>query len=335
MKWDLHPVSDIEQFETEWSGIYDKSPCLPILDYRFITSSLLFCPDNNLLLGVCKKDNDIVAFAILNKNRFGMWETFQPSQAPIGAWIQGNEIKTTELLKPLLHKLPGLVLGIGITQQDPEILPRPNDSGHITTLDYIKTAFIDVDSTFEEYWSARGKNLRHTIKRQTNLLKREDISTRLEVLTSPDEMKRAITDYGELESAGWKSQEGTAVHINNKQGKFYLDLFEKFSRTKQAIVYRYWYNNSLAAVDLCLHNNDTFIILKTTYDEKLKSTSPAMLMRYESFQQIFSEGKIKRIEFYGKLMDWHTKWSKQHKQMYHVNYFRWPIIKKMLSTFRG
>lgn len=218
------------------------------------------------------------------------------------------------------------MLLIGVTQQDPLISIRPVDQEHLSTLDYIQTAHIDANQSFDEYWSLRGKNLRHNLKRQRNRLEREGIVTRIEVLTVPKDMPMAVRQYGEMESSGWKSQSGSAIHIDNVQGRFYVDTLSAFADTGQTRVYRYYYDDKLVASDLCLLGDGVFIILKTTYDETIEGSSPTMLMRQEMFQLIFEDKDIRRIEFYGKVMDWHTKWSDDFRVMYHINYYPWKFI---------
>ena len=60
--------------------------------------------------------------------------------------------------------------------------------------------------------------------------------------------------------------------------------------------------------------------------------SPAFLMRLETFRKLFDERQIKRIEFFGKLMEWHTRWSDEVRTMYHVNYYRWPFLPRIRHT---
>ena len=100
-------------------------------------------------------------------------------------------------------------------------MPRPVEQRCLRTLDYIRTARITVEgSSFEKYWTSRGRNLRKNMRRQLNVLKRAEIEPRLEVLSRPEEMAQAIADYGRLESAGWKAETGTAIHPDNDQGRF-------------------------------------------------------------------------------------------------------------------
>jgi hypothetical protein len=79
-------------------------------------------------------------------------------------------------------------------------------------------------------------------------------------------------------------------------------------------------------MDICIEGGGTLVILKTAYDESQKTFSPSSLMREEAFASIFREGNIGRIEFYGRLMEWHTRWTENARTLYHANFYRWPLL---------
>jgi hypothetical protein len=139
----------------------------------------------------------------------------------------------------------------------------------------------------------------------------------------------AIRDYGTLESSGWKAAGGTAIHSDNGQGRFYSEMLQALCADGSARIYRYKFGERVVAVDLCLVGSGALVILKTTYEESFKAYSPAFLMRQEAFAQIFAEKGIERIEFYGKLMEWHTRWTTNSRMLYHINYYRWPWLSKL------
>jgi hypothetical protein len=106
-------------------------------------------------------------------------------------------------------------------------------------------------------------------------------------------------------------------------------MLEAFCRRGKGSIYRYWFGERLAAMDLCIEDGDTLIVLKTSYDESLPSgLSPTQLMREEAMRRLFDDGRIRRIEFYGRVMDWHLRWTEQVRTMYHVNYYRWPGLRR-------
>jgi hypothetical protein len=52
-------------------------------------------------------------------------------------------------------------------------------------------------------------------------------------------------------------------------------------------------------------------------------------MREEATRTLFDEGRLGRIEFYGRVMEWHLRWTDEVRTMYHVNYYRWPVLRRL------
>jgi len=213
------------------------------------------------------------------------------------------------------------------------LAPRPPDAGNAATLDYIDTARITLAGSFDEYWEARGKNLRANLKKQRARLAREGVAARLEIVRAPEDVAAAVADYGRLESTGWKGQQGTAVDAGNEQGRFYRAMLEEFCARGAGSIYRYWFDDRLVAMDLCVEDGEQIVILKTAYDETVPSSlSPALLMREEQVRQLFDERRLARIEFYGRVMEWHQRWTSEVRTLYHVNFYRWPALRRLHAT---
>ena len=329
VKWSILPAADITHHVGALEALNRQAAGNPVSDPGFLLPLLNEFGTGTEVLAIAGSTDEPQALALLVPKGRGIWETFQPSQAPLGAWIQRSDTEVGPLLESLLNALPGYALSVGITQQDPDLLARPDEGRCITTIDYIRTARVTVAGSFEEYWNARGKNLKHNMKRQRARLEKEGIKLSLDVVTDAADIAQTIADYGELESAGWKAQGGTAIHPENAQGRFYRSMLEELCRHGRGRVYRYRFNDRVVAVDLCIEADGSLIILKTTHDETLKNVSPAFLMRQEAFGRLFEEGRIRKIEFYGRLMDWHTKWTDEVRTLYHVNYYRWPLLMKI------
>lgn len=320
MTWQIFPAEKFSDYRDKWDALNRETTDSPVLNSAFVAHCLTAFGTGDEYLVINEADGDVIAMSIMHRKKFGVWDTWQPSQSPVGLWITNSSDQLQELLGDLARKLSGIVLRIGITQQDPAIYPRPRENKRISTLDYIETANIPIDTTYDSYWSARGKNLRHNLKRQRNRLEKEGVNTSLVEVTESSDIMQAVVEYGELETAGWKSFQGTAVHKDNDQGRFYTRLLRDFCLRGQGVIYQYFYDQQLVASDICIKQGDTFVILKTTYDESIKTSSPAFLMRQEIFQKVFSDSTIGKIEFYGKIMDWHTKWSDHSRILYHLNY---------------
>jgi len=234
-----------------------------------------------------------------------------------------------EQINGLCRALPGFCLTVGLTQLDSRHHPRPANGAARRSMDYIDTAWVDVNQSFDAYWEQRGKNLKQNCRKQRNKLETDGVTAALECITTPHDVAQAMVDYGSLEGAGWKAANGTAVLPGNAQGRFYRGMLENFCREGRGRIYRYRFNDKVVSMDLCITSGTTIVILKTAYDESYKTVSPSSLMRQDEFQALFGEKNIKRIEFYGKVMEWHTRWTDNARSIYHLTVYRWGLIQRL------
>ncbi|UVW28885.1 GNAT family N-acetyltransferase [Massilia sp. H6] len=328
MNWSFVSARSFAEHLSEWARLHASGAASPLLAADFVLPLLAHFARGDELLATCRCGQHVVAMAVLSSEGRARWQTFQPAQAPIGIWLQCPGTDTAMLAAALVRALPGLNLVTAITQCDPELVPRPADGGCVQTLNYIQTARITIEGSFDAYWSTRGKNLRGNLKKQRARLERDGIALRLEVIRDAESVGAAVADYGNLESTGWKAGGGTAVHADNAQGRFYKDMLEAFCRRGAGSIYRYWIGGQLAATDLCIEGADCIVVLKTTYDERVAgSLSPTLLMREEETRELFDQGRFKRIEFYGKVMEWHLRWTDEVRTLYHLNIYRWPALR--------
>lgn len=331
MRCDVHPIQSFDSFRQDWQTLAQAYWQAPFLGIDFVSTLIeVFATGREQIARVTTPSGELVAMGIFVKRK-AMWETFQPSQSPIGCLVVRPGTDWETLLQVLGRALPGLSLGVAASQQDPLSTPRPRSEGHISTLDYIETAFIDVTGSFTDYWEARGKNLKQNLRKQRRKLADEGIALTLEAVRSPAGIAQAVEDYAKLESAGWKAGGGTAVASGNQQARFYQRMLERYGERGRACVYRYRFGEQVVVVDLCIESDDSIVVLKTTYDESIRAYSPAALMREDAFRAIWEEGRIRRIEFFGPKMEWHTRWSEQSRVLYHVNWYRWPSVVQLAS----
>ena len=327
MSWTLLPATEFTAHASDWQQLHADSGASPLLALEFVLPLLTEFGDGKQVLALYQRDARMLAMTIVTPCGRGAWQTFQPAQAPIGIWLQAPDLDLAQLLDQLLPRLPGCGLVLGLTQCDPALAPRPFDAGPLRTLDYIDTARITLNGSFADYWNARGKNLRSNLKKQRARLHKDGVITHLHISRAAQDVEAAIADYGRLESAGWKAQGGTAIHPDNAQGRYYRAMLEAFCRRGAASIYRYWFDRQLVAMDFCIEGSGCIIVLKTTYDETVSPTlSPALLMREEACRQLFDERRFERIEFYGKVMEWHRRWTDEVRTLYHVNHYRSLIL---------
>lgn len=335
MSWTIAPAAQFPTYAARWNVLHAEHSRSPLLHLDFVEPLLTEFGTGKEIIACYQRNGRTVAMAIMGQGRMGAWETFQPSQAPVGMWMHSPAEDIASLLRELMNALPGFPLVVSITQCDPALAPRPRDHGSLRTLAYVDTAKITVSGEFADFWNARGKNLRANLKKQRSRLLREGIHHRLQESREPEDIADGIMDYGQLESAGWKANGGTAIHPDNAQGRFYQSMLARFCRRGRGSIIRYWFNEKLVAMDLRIEGDECLIFLKTTYDEEVPSHfSPALLMREETCQKLFEEKKFKTLEFYGKAMEWQLKWTNELRPMYHVNNYRWTTLLQLHSKIK-
>jgi hypothetical protein len=276
--------------------------------------------------------------ALVQQRSAGIWSTFQPSQSPLGLILFSN-CDGHEGLFELMKSLPGYVFLFSVLQQDPlnTAFSKLSAQSNIEILKYIDIPRLAIAGDFQAYWAKRSKNLRHNLDRQIRRIQESGKTLELVVERRPSRMAECVREYGRLESIGWKAQHGTAVNENNIQGQFYRDICEHFSAAGEAIVFQLLLDGKAVASDLCLFRNGMLVVLKTTYDEKVEKLSPALLMRREIVRELHAAAQVRMVEFYGRVVDWHTQWMTDTRTMFHVNVFRNIYLlktRRILKRFR-
>lgn len=332
MEWETYSANEFAQHAAHWDAFQGAVAPVPFLESQFLQPLLDEFGTGHEILVIGKDNGRWCAAAIFAPPRLGIWRLFQPPQLPLGPWISAPSLKLSELFDSLIRAVPGYAIALSVRRIDPLFLRRPADRSQLKTFDYVETAWVEVNQPFAVYWKGRGKNLRSNVRKQRAKLESEGVIIAMDCIDDPRRLPEALAEYGQLECAGWKGREGTAVHPSNKQGRFYLRMLENFCSAGRGRVFRYRFNDKTVAMDLCIEAGDRIVILKISYDENHKDVSPSTLLRYEEFQLLFSDKKAKRIEFYGALMEWHTRWTTSRRTLYNITIYRWAWLATLRNT---
>lgn len=332
--WSLHPIQRFGDFSDKWKRINDNGPNTVILDPVFLSAIIDEFSSGKEILGIYGDLDDPSAMAVFEKNNLFSWQTYQPAQAPIGFYISKNTNEWENQINSLFKSLEGHALIIGITQQDPDILPRPREAGQFKTMDHIRTSRLNIGNDYSSFWGNLPKKFKQNLESRQRKISRRNISTRLEIITHPDSIKQAVDKFGILESKGWKGKEGSALHPNNRQGRLYREIAYNLSLEGKSRVYQLYYDTKLVATDICGNIASNLVFLKTTYDEDEKNTSPSQIMRNIIIEGIYKTKEFNTIDFYGKTLSWHKNVTNDSRVMYHCNAYRNKIVNFADNNFR-
>jgi len=336
LTWALHPATTLTTppHRSAWNALNRSTT-----NQVFMTADAIVCALRNFgngkeTLAIARQGDDVRAMCIVNRQDPFRWSTFQPSQIPLGAYLQHSNASLPHIAESLLKALPGFPLVLSLTQIDPLSMPRCETTPSIRFDDYIETGWVELAGDFDTYWAARGKNLRQNMRKQARKIEADALAPEFRTITQKEHIRDAVARYGMLESAGWKSESGTAIHPDNDQGRFYSEFLSDSAETGNTMVYEYWLGGKLAASNLCVQRDGTLVILKTTYDEAYSQLSPAFLLLHEEVRCGYETGAFNRIEFFGRKKDWHTRWTEDFRMLYHVTAYRSSLLKKIIDKRR-
>lgn len=324
MPWTLYPASEyFDRFRGQWDALNRAAGDHILLDSAFVALLLRYFGTPAVRLAVCD-DPASPGLALLHKKRAGFWETFQPSQSPLGLIVLGSRNHVRAQMQGLIRALPGCALGVSVLQQDPDFTSLTGlTPGHdVEIVEYIRTARLTLVRSFDDYWNSRNRRFVRDLARQRRRLSERGVRLELTTSRTPEEVAEGVRQYGLLEGTGWKAEHGTAIAPDNRQGAFYRELLEHFSGRGEGVIYRLLMDGKTVAANLSVERAGMLIVLKITYDETLAGLSPGHLLEEEMLRALFAERRIQVEEYYGPFKDWQARWTDEVRTLQHLNFYR-------------
>jgi len=334
INWQVLKITEFGNYASSWDKLNVNNNNQSVLSAIFIQALVKHFSTGQEQLILGWHNNTLVFGGIFEKLSRIRWRTFQPSQAPLGALICDANLLNFNVFSTIAKLLPSKPLLLDLTQIDSQQHPLPLKS-HLFTMPYISTGSLPVPISFDDYFANFSKNTRQNFNKARNRLTKLGVETRLEIITNESSIKEFVSIYGDIESSGWKNTEGTAIHIDNKQGGFYSDLLASFAVNNETQIWCYYFNKEIVAVDLCVSMAETLVILKTTYKEKHAKFSPSLLMKLDAYKRLGQEGKIKTIEYFGKTKGWHKRLQCEERDIYHITWCKYPLLFTLINRLKN
>ncbi len=321
MTWQLHPAREkFPAFAADWdrlnAALYGRHP---FFDSRFIGPLLEHFGDGRELLCLHRTTDGIDGALILHPLGLGRWALFTPSQTQAGAVL----LKSARPLETLLPALPGDAWSLDLLAIDPAY--APDWSGLILPRivhPHALTMAVVTDGDFAAYWQSRPKKLRDNLRRYQRRAEETAGPLAVTSITDPADIPAALARYGQLESAGWKGQQGTAIAADNAQGHFYADTLARFAASGQALVMELRAGERLIASRLFIRHERMWIALKTTYDETQSAYAPGRLLLHAVLERACADMTGGSVEFYTNASRDQSEWATTLRPIPHQQILR-------------
>lgn len=309
------------------------------LDLPFTAAMLKYFPNPDMALAEYEEDGKILCAFIVSFVSATQAGCFISTVSQISATYICDSVapeKLQTILQSIFSVLPKTMLAFSIGYQDSDIVDHKlyaKFSRCIVDI-YASNTSIPAGVEFEKYWSERSKSTRKSIKRALKKLEKEEISASYHVINTRAELEQGLRKYGQLESAGWKGREGSAIELDNQQGAFYADVLGAYVDQGGAKIHQLKFNDKVVASLLTIEDDEMNIALKTTYDEAYAKYAPGRLLDYYMLQELLRSGSQLKIENYTNASAEDQKWWPRVRDMYHVTVYkyRWLIWLRQLKA---
>src|SRR5688572_14983823 len=96
-RWKRQPARDLHMLSDQWQALNQASSGNPALEPEFVLPLLQHFGDDTELLATASAGGGPLAMTLLRRTAPGRWQTFQPSQMPVGPWLQRPDVPPAEL----------------------------------------------------------------------------------------------------------------------------------------------------------------------------------------------------------------------------------------------
>jgi CelD/BcsL family acetyltransferase involved in cellulose biosynthesis len=129
--------------------------------------------------------------------------------------------------------------------------------------------------------------------------------------------------FYELERAGWKGADRSAIVCNARTREFYEQVARWCERLGTLCIYTLECAGRPVAMFYGLQQRSRYFLLKTAYDESFSDCSPGQLITQEVLRALAAEGCVE-FDFLGELTDWKKEWIPRLRPHSNWYVFRGP-----------
>lgn len=171
-----------------------------------------------------------------------------------------------------------------------------------------RTALVDATGDWSAYYEARPKNLRKNLAQRERRL-RERGALAFEDAAERADWRDQFRRFLELERAGWKGREGTAILQHPEQARFYERVAESAHTRGVLRLITATLDGKLIAARMDVIDGGIEYFLKTTYDETLATFSPGHFVRREALRRAFADPRVHAVDFLGPVSPEKVEWA--------------------------
>lgn len=285
-------LRSIEPIAREWDELADRTGASPFLRPGWFAAWLsAFGGGQQPVVLTVRRDGRLEAVLPLLVGRRVRCPT--NSHTPVFDLVAGDE----DAAQAIVYD----VLGVRAPQLDLTYLDsegmllrawRELDAGRrmdFTVRTQMRSPYVPLEGDFETFRAGLSRNFRKELTRHRKRLG-EAGELSFEFTDGGDDLEAALDVGFELESSGWKAEEGTAIASRPDRVAFYREI-AAWARERGWLTLAFARLDGVAiAFDFCIEQGGRVYVLKGGYDPAWKKFSPAYLLMEETIARAYASG---------------------------------------------
>lgn len=242
--------------------------------------------------------------------RFGSLFSATNWHSPIYSAVARDAEVGRALLEAAMHAAPALVLRfVPAESQTATSFAAVGETSRLSlhSRRLLESPRVEIHEPWDTYEKGLSKSMLKTLRRRSRRLE-ELGETEIEVVTDSEHAGARLTEGLELERAGWKGRNGTAIAVDPRLARFYGQVVASAADSARLSLAFLRLNGRAIAFHLDLVDDGVLYGLKGTYAEDLGQLSPSRILRHERIKQAFADG-LSRYEFLGADEPYKADWA--------------------------
>ena len=313
-----------ERFD-ELSGPWDDLADLdgtPFLRHAWLTAWADAFAESDLRTLVLW-DGDRIAAAMPMVGTAREWAGMaNPAHSPLIRPLARSPESRRELTGRLFESSPGSVrLSCVPEAEAPGLAADARSAGRLVySAAELTSPIVDTGGDFDEWRKETKPRWRTPIERLRRKMHR-DHDAHFELFDTPGAVNETFERGLELEAAGWKGRDGTAILSTPETTRFYRSVANAFAARGELCLSSITLDGRLVAFDYCLLDDRRLYIIKTTFDESLRRLAPGLVLRLSAIERCFELG-LEALEFLGASDDYKLKFSTSERRHFALRCYR-------------
>ena len=259
------------------------------------------------------------------------WKFFRSFNFPNNSWLQAGALLTDhqrittrsyQQMAQQIRSLPGSLVVLDWAYESSELdnlLAELRRIGsHVVREPQFKTGFIEISGSWENYFLQRSKGFRKKIR--SSFRKLEELgSVQLERYSSFDDLRQLTGLFDaavEIESLGWKGQQGTDLNSNPVVRKIFLDVWSELASAGMLEILFLKIGNKRIAFEFGYRSKRIYYSHKIGFDPQFANFSPGQVLVYQQLREWFRTGEVKQVDTVGEIDQAIGKWCTEIRQRY-------------------